>query len=73
MLAQKLETALVEGDKVGRTTAAGWKNYTKALNAINFVKNDGTSGVHNSDYAQAVLRQAQRDMIVVLKGLERKW
>jgi hypothetical protein len=51
----------------------GWVLYEKALHNLNFVKDDGTHGVHKIDYAQAILKSVESDFKQILKDLNVKW
>lgn len=69
----EVEHALKKADSIHRDTAAGWALYQKALFNLKFVRNDGTNGVHNRDYAQEVLDSAKADFDQILNNLKRKW
>lgn len=68
-----VEDALKEADKVKRDTAAPWALYQKGLSNLKLVRNDGTHGVHNRDYAEAILKSVEADFKKVLQSLERTW
>lgn len=61
-LKEKVEQALIQADEDKRDTSAGWELYAAALTKLNFVKDDGTIGVHNRDYADTILRSAKADL-----------
>jgi nitrate/TMAO reductase-like tetraheme cytochrome c subunit len=67
------EEALLAAEKRHRDVTAGWKTYKRALANLNFVKDDGTNGVHNTDYAMAVLARVERDFKDIRKQLNKKW
>ena len=60
-------------DEIQRDTSANWETYQKALFNLKFVENDGTHGVHNPDYSQAVLKSVEADFKQVMKNLNRTW
>lgn len=61
-LKEKVEQALLQADEDKRDTSAGWQLYAAALSKLNFVKDDGTIGVHNRDYADTILSAAKEDL-----------
>lgn len=69
----QVEDALNEADKIHRKTEPSWKLYEKGLYNLKMVNNDGTKGVHNVEYAQAILKSAQDDFESVLKTLNKSW
>jgi len=69
----EVEDALKDADEVHRDTEAAWARYEKGLYNLNLVKDDGTRGVHNVDYAQAILKSAKSDFETVLKELNKSW
>jgi hypothetical protein len=40
---------------------------------MNLVKDDGTHGVHNNDYVQAILKSVETDFKQVQADLRAKW
>ena len=68
-----IEAALVDADAAHRNTAEAWKIYKRALKNLKFVSNDGTNGVHNNDYAMAVLAGVEGDFKQVKKQLDTIW
>ncbi len=68
-----VEEALNEADRKKRDTSAYWKQYEKALHNFRLVRNDGTNGVHNRDYAADILKSVRSDFQQILKGLEQSW
>ncbi len=68
-----VEEALKNADEVHRNTTEAWKLYEKALYNLNLVKDDGTKGVHNVDYAQAILKSVQADFKAVMQELNKSW
>ncbi len=73
VLRAHVETELKEADTRKRNTEELWALYQKAIYNLRFVKNDGTSGVHNSEYANMILGSVKTDLNDVLKGLEQAW
>ena len=73
LLRAEVETALTEAIERGRDTAAEWDIYLRALRNLNFVRDDGTNGVHNIDYATDVLAMVQKDLQDVQRSLQSKW
>ncbi len=68
-----VESALNDADKTKRDTAALWERYEKALYNLQFVEDDGTKGVHNNDYAIAILDAVEADFKAVLTDLDSTW
>lgn len=68
-----LEQLLKDADKRKRTTAEAWKRYEKALYNFRLVRNDGTHGVHNIEYARAILDSVAADFREIKKGLNEAW
>jgi len=68
-----VETALTDADKRGRDTVEEWASYKRALRNLNFVRDDGTNGVHNIDYATDVLAAIRTDFSQIKKSLQSKW
>ncbi|TYO95836.1 NapC/NirT cytochrome c family protein [Geothermobacter ehrlichii] len=68
-----VEDALKDADKKKRDTKAHWERYEKALYNFRLVRNDGTNGVHNHDYAQAILASVKKDFNAILNALEQSW
>ena len=73
LLRADAEKALKKADDLHRDTKAGWELYGKAIHNLNFVKDDGTHGVHNIDYAQAILKSVESDFKQILRDLNVKW
>ncbi len=68
-----VEAALVDADSTKRDTTALWERYEKALYNLQFVEDDGTKGVHNNDYAIAILDAVDKDFRSVMADLDAKW
>jgi hypothetical protein len=68
-----LESALRDGDAAKRNTASAWQIYQRALHNLRFVRNDGTHGVHNNDFALALLASVEEDFKQVRKQLDTIW
>lgn len=68
-----VEDALKEADKKKRDTKAYWELYEKALYNFRLVRNDGTNGVHNRDFAAAILGSVKKDFRTVLNDLDQAW
>lgn len=73
LLRAESEEALIHAEERHRDVDAGWKTYQRALTNLNFVKDDGTNGVHNNDYALAVLARVENDFKEIRKQLNKKW
>ena len=73
LLRAEVETALTDADKRGRNTAEEWNTYKRALRNLNFVRDDGTNGVHNIDYATEILAAVQADLTQIKKSLQSNW
>jgi len=69
----EVEAALSDADKTKRDTSALWNRYEKALYNLQFVEDDGTNGVHNNDYAIAILDTVAEDFKSVISDLDSKW
>jgi nitrate/TMAO reductase-like tetraheme cytochrome c subunit len=68
-----VEHALKQADERMRDTKANWAIYEKGLYNLRFVEHDGTLGVHNRDYAEAILKSVEADFKQVLDNLNRTW
>jgi len=68
-----VEAALIDADSTKRDTTALWNQYQKALYNLQFVEDDGTVGVHNNDYAMAILESVEKEFKAVLTGLDTQW
>ncbi len=69
----QVETALLEADSAKRNTAEVWTLYQNGLRNLKFVRNDGTNGAHNSEYAKAILNQVEDDFTQALTKLDTIW
>jgi hypothetical protein len=69
----EVEAALNDADAAKRNTGTAWKIYERALQNLRFVRNDGTHGVHNNDYALAILKNVESDFNQVRKQLDTVW
>lgn len=69
----KVEAALKGADKIHRDTKDAWDLYEKALYNLKLVKSDGTDGIHNSEYANAILNTVEADFNTVLKNMQKAW
>jgi nitrate/TMAO reductase-like tetraheme cytochrome c subunit len=69
----ELEAALIDADAAERNTAAVWKIYERAIRNLKFVRNDGTNGVHNNDYAMAILDSVEADFKTATEQLDSVW
>jgi hypothetical protein len=69
----EVEAALNDADVAKRNTAESWKIYEQAVQNLRFVRNDGTHGVHNNDYALTILKTVENDFNQVLKQLDAIW
>lgn len=73
LLRANVETALKNADDLHRDTQEGWNLYERALYNLNFVKDDGTHGIHNNEYAQTILKAVESDFRKILQDLNVKW
>jgi hypothetical protein len=69
----KVEAELIDADAANRNTAEVWVVYERALRNLRFVRNDGTNGVHNSEYADAILSNVETDFKEALVQLDSVW
>ena len=68
-----VETALLDADAAKRDTAEVWNTYERALRNLKFVRNDGTNGVHNNEYAIAILDSVEADFKKAMVQLDSVW
>lgn len=68
-----VEDALKEADRKKRDTKQLWDRYQKALYNLNLVRFDGTHGVHNRDYAEAILTSVRNDFQTIQVDLDKNW
>jgi nitrate/TMAO reductase-like tetraheme cytochrome c subunit len=73
LIRSEIELMLKEADKRERTTTDAWALYEKALYNYRLVRNDGTRGVHNNEYAKAILDTVAADFREIQKGLNEAW
>jgi hypothetical protein len=69
----EVEAALLDADAAKRDTAEVWKTYERALRNLKFVRNDGTNGVHNNEYAMAILDSVKADFKKAMIQLDSVW
>lgn len=69
----ELEAELADADAAKRDTTEVWKTYSQALRNLKFVRNDGTNGVHNSEYAMAILETVEDDFKKAFTQLDSVW
>lgn len=69
----EVEAELVDADNAKRDTAAVWQTYSKAVRNLRYVRNDGTHGVHNSEYAAVILDAVEKDFKKALTQLDSVW
>ena len=69
----EIEADIMAADEAGRNTEQVWSSYRDAILALKFVRNDGTHGVHNIDYADAVLNQVEADFTQAEELLDEVW
>ena len=69
----ELEAALADADAAKRDTTEVWKTYSQALRNLKFVRNDGTNGVHNNEYAIAILETVKADFKKAFTQLDSVW
>ncbi|MDT8442153.1 MAG: NapC/NirT family cytochrome c [Desulfuromonadales bacterium] len=68
-----LELELRDADAAQRNTADAWTSYQRGVRNLRFVEHDGTLGVHNIDYAAAILKSVEADFKEALKQLDSVW
>lgn len=68
-----IELALHKADAAHRDTKENWTIFNRAATNLRFIRNDGTSGVHNAEYAQAILKSVAADLAQIRKNLNMKW
>ena len=73
LIRSEVELLLKEADKRKRTTTDAWVRYEKALYNFRLVRNDGTLGVHNNEYAKSILNSVAVDFREIQKGLNEAW
>jgi hypothetical protein len=69
----EVEAELLDADAANRDTDAVWEIYSRALRNLKFVRHDGTHGVHNSEYAVAILDTVEADFKKALLQLDSVW
>lgn len=69
----EVEAALLDADAAKRNTQEVWKTYERALRNLKFVRNDGTYGVHNIEYTNAILDSVTADFKLTMKQLDTVW
>jgi nitrate/TMAO reductase-like tetraheme cytochrome c subunit len=69
----ELEAELADADAAKRDTTEVWKTYSQALRNLKFVRNDGTNGVHNNEYAIAILKTVKADFKKAFTQLDSVW
>lgn len=68
-----IEESLVSADNARRDTDAAWETYQRAVHNLKFIRNDGTHGVHNIEYSEAILDQVETDFNLTLEQLDSVW
>jgi len=68
-----VEDALKEADRKKRDTKEVWALYQKALYNLKLVRHDGTHGVHNRDYVEAILTSVRNDFRTIQDDLDKNW
>jgi len=69
----EVEEELQDADTAKRDTAEVWKVYERAVRNLRFVRNDGTHGIHNNEYAIAILDTVEADFKTALEKLDSVW
>ena len=69
----ELEAELADADAAKRDTTEVWGTYSQALRNLKFVRNDGTNGVHNNEYAMAILETVEADFKKAFIQLDSVW
>jgi hypothetical protein len=73
LIRSEVEQLLKEADKRKRSTTEAWTRYENALYNFRLVRNDGTFGVHNNAYSNAILDSVAADFREIQKGLNEAW
>lgn len=73
VLRAETENALTTAEDQGREVGELWKTYRKALYNFNFIRDDGTKGIHNIDYTRKILGEVENDLHDIQSQLRRKW
>lgn len=68
-----VEEALRAADARKRDTKGAWERYQKAVFNLKMVRNDGTQGVHNREYASSILDAVRADFKKIVSDLESSW
>lgn len=68
-----IEASLISADDARRDTDAAWETYQRAVRNLKFIRNDGTHGVHNIEYSEAILDQVETDFNRTLEQLDSVW
>jgi nitrate/TMAO reductase-like tetraheme cytochrome c subunit len=69
----EIEAELIDADIAKRDTAEAWETYENAVYNLKFVRHDGTHGVHNNEYAAAILDKVEEDFNKTLEQLDQVW
>ncbi|MEJ2519324.1 MAG: hypothetical protein P8Y91_03130 [Desulfuromonadales bacterium] len=69
----QVQEELNDADAANRDTAAVWDIYQRAVRNLKFVRHDGTHGIHNNDYALAILDAVEADFKESLQQLDAVW
>ena len=69
----EIEAELLDADRAKRNTTEAWETYQRAVKNLKFVRNDGTHGVHNTEYADAILDQVKADLEKTMTQLDTVW
>lgn len=69
----KVEAALLDADAANRNTTEAWNIYAQAIRNLKFVRSDGSNGVHNNDYAIAILNSVEADFKKTMTQLDSVW
>jgi len=69
----EVEDALKDADKRKRATQEFWTTYEAGLYNLKLVRNDGTNGVHNREFAAAILDAVRKDFKKIIHDLDANW
>ena len=68
-----VEHALDDAEHDKRDVEPLWERFEIAQNNLEFVRNDGTKGVHNIEYSEAILNSVDSEFKQIMRDLNRSW
>jgi len=68
-----VEHALDDAEQDKRDVEPLWQRFETAQNNLEFVRNDGTKGVHNIEYAETILTSVDNEFKQIMRDLNRAW